>query len=240
MPEGTPAAGLFAQRKKPKSTVDTVVETIKSLLKDRKLRPGDLLPSENEIAESLSISRGSIREAMKILAAFGVIEIRRGDGTYVATSANRKLFDPLLFQLLVTQPEMEELAEMRLLVELGVVHLAAAHAEEADLDALEAAYRDMEAQHGAGGTAGRGVYDSERKYHEVLGRITHNRLVENLYHFVIDLLAPTMRPGHGMETHKKIVDALRARDTDAADAAIREHDEIWKKLNLDDAARSGT
>lgn len=234
MSEANAGKALFAPRKKPKSTVDTVVETIKSLLKDRKLRPGDLLPSENEIAESLSISRGSIREAMKILAAFGVIEIRRGDGTYVATSANKKIFDPLLFHLLVTQPELEELAEMRLLVELGVVHLAAAHAGGPDLDELEAAYRDMAAQCGSGG---KGLYDAERRYHEVLGRITHNRLVENLYHFVIDLLAPTMRPGHGMETHKKIVDALRARDTDAADAAIREHDEIWKKLNLDDAAR---
>ena len=92
---------LFTRGKKPPSNVETVVGTIKDLLNRRHLRPGDLIPSENELSGSLGISRGSIREAMKILAAFGVIEIRQGDGTYISTSTNKKLFDPLLFSLLI-------------------------------------------------------------------------------------------------------------------------------------------
>jgi hypothetical protein len=96
---------------------------------------------------------------MKILSAFGVVEIRQADGTRVATTAN---------------------PELRILVEEGIVRLAVAHADGAGL-----------------------------KFQEVLGSLTGNRLVANVYQFVIELLAPTMHPGQGREAHLRIVEALR-------------------------------
>jgi DNA-binding GntR family transcriptional regulator len=66
-----------------------------------------------------------------------------------------------------------------------------------------------------------------------MGRATRNKLVENLYAFVIELFTPTMLPGHGIESHLALVEALRMRDVDAATAAVREHDRIWRTLNLD-------
>jgi GntR family transcriptional regulator, transcriptional repressor for pyruvate dehydrogenase complex len=223
---------VFPSRDKSLTAVETVVETIKGLLIEKKLRPGDLLPSENEIASSLSISRGSIREAMKILDAFGVVEIRRGNGTFVATQANRKLFDPLLFNLLVTQPEIEELAEFRLMVEEGILALAARNAEEADFRELERICDGLEDLEREGGSTDDALLAHDREFHAALGESTHNRLVANLYDFVIGLLAPTMHPAHGQSTHRRIASALKAKDLDAALSAIRAHDEIWRSLNL--------
>ncbi|OHD75189.1 MAG: hypothetical protein A2177_14155 [Spirochaetes bacterium RBG_13_68_11] len=212
--------------------MDTVVQTVKDLLVQRKLRPGDLLPSENEIAASLSVSRGSIREAMKILSAFGVVEIRQGDGTRVATTANPKLFDPLLFNLLVTQPEIEELAELRILVEEGIVRLSAAHADEAGLARLQHAYEALAEGARTAPADRKRLFEADLRFHEVLGSLTGNRLVANVYQFVIELLAPTMHPGQGLDAHLRIVEALQAHDLAGALRAVDDHDEIWRRLNV--------
>ena len=227
----------FNPRQRPQSAVDTVVDTVRSLLVERRLGPGDLIPSETEIADRLGVSRGSVREAMKVLSAFGVVDVRRGDGTYIATSANRKLFDPLLFSLLVTDRDMEELAELRILMETGIVRIIVSHADEHDLEKLEEAFQGMvHAAAGKSGDAAR-MLAADVAFHSVMGEITRNRLVQNVYAFVIDLFKPTMHPGQGLETHRRLVDALRARDADAAVAAVLEHDEIWRELNRRAAAR---
>lgn len=228
--------GIFPQGSRSQSAVDTVVDTVRRLLVERKLKPGDLLPSENEIASVLAISRGSIREAMKILSAFGVVEIRRGNGTYVASSVVGMLFDPALFNLLVTPHEIGELAELRSLVEEGIVKLAIEHAQDSDFSAIGQICDEMTIQADSGalrnGDSGKDMLGMDRLYHSELGRLTGNRLVAQVYDFVIDLLAPTMRPGFGIETHLKLVRALRERNTELALDMVREHDDVWKDLNI--------
>ena len=75
---------LFNEKRNSGSAVDYMLDSFRKLLITRKLKPGDLIPSEGALAESLGISRGSIREGMKILSAFGIVDIRRGDGTYIS------------------------------------------------------------------------------------------------------------------------------------------------------------
>jgi DNA-binding FadR family transcriptional regulator len=225
----------------PRSTaVDQVVDAVRNSLINRRLKPGDLMPSESELAELLHVSRGSIREAMKILSAFGVVDIKRGDGTYVATTANKKLFDPFFFQLLVSPADIAELAELRALVESGVVKLMLKKATDEDIAALESASRDLErciAEHP-------GDRELAKKYdiafHTLMGEATRNGLVKSLSSFVMELLAPTMHPEwHGIKAHDELVRALKARDEAAAMDAIHEHNMIWEDLNLDENAQAG-
>lgn len=228
-------AELFPSRDRSQTAVETVVDTIRQLLIERKLRPGDLLPSENEIASSLAISRGSIREAMKILSAFGIVDIKRGDGTYVATSANKRIFDPVLFSLLVTESDLHELAELRLLVEEGVLGLVVEHGTEEDFSALLAICDKMEDLSDLPkdeASASARLLDLDGEFHNRLGAATRNRLVANVYSFVIELLAPTMKAGQGLGTHRRIVEALRGRDLAEALAALGTHDEIWSGFDL--------
>lgn len=215
----------------PRSTaVEQVVDAIRNSLVQRRLKPGDLIPSEGELAELLKVGRGSIREAMKILSAFGVVEIRRGYGTYVATTANKKLFDPLMFRMLVSRRDVAELVELRIMVETGVVSLLMKHLEPESLRELEDAYLALK------DCIERYPNDNERArpfdvaFHAVMGRATKNLLVQNLYAFVIELLEPTMQPGNGLKEHGDLVQALKNGDEAAALEAIRVHDVIWRRL----------
>lgn len=114
---------LFKATKR-ESAVDIVVNSIKQLLADKKLLPGDKLPNELEISEGLGVSRGSVREAMKILSAFGLIDIRVGNGTYVSDSPSSELLDSLLFTYFITNPDLTSLYEFRRIFETDIVRLA--------------------------------------------------------------------------------------------------------------------
>ncbi len=222
---------LFVRDVKRMSNVEIVVDTIKKLLIGKKLKPGDLLPSEKDLSESLSISRGSIREAMKILSAFGVVEVKQGDGTYVATNANKSLFDPVLFNLLATNPDLEELVELRLLVEEGIIKLIIKHASDPELNDLRKICLEMEENARKYPDDVDRLLQNDLDFHLLMGKLTGNKLVDNVYSFVVELYAPTMHPGTGIETHKKLVDAFYSRDLNTALAAIKEHDDIWHQLH---------
>lgn len=100
------------------SSADYVIAILKDALIAKRIAPGDKLPSETELARRFSVSRSSIREAIKILSAFGVVESKRGDGTYVAKEANDTfVFKPLLFSFILTQPDFRELQELRFMLE---------------------------------------------------------------------------------------------------------------------------
>ncbi|MFA6505907.1 MAG: GntR family transcriptional regulator [Treponemataceae bacterium] len=222
----------------PRSTaVEQVVDAIRTSLVQRKLKPGDLIPSEGELADMLHVGRGSIREAMKILSAFGVIDIRRGYGTYVATTANKKLFDPLMFRMLVSQSDIAELVELRIMVETGVVSLLLQHLDAESSKELEDAYLALKKCIETYPNDNEKARPYDVAFHAVMGRATKNLLVQNLYAFVIELLAPTMQPGHGLEAHGALVDALKKGDEAAALEAIRVHDVIWRAL-ITEAAKN--
>jgi len=220
---------LFDDVKKEKlSNVDLVIERIKTLLIERKLNPGDLLPSENVLSESIGVSRGTIREAMKILSAFGIVEIRRGNGTYIATSANRKIFDPLIFSLIVTNSDSEELIQLREMMEVGVIDLIIKNATDDDIEELKAAHQQMEDLVSAG------VDDLDRlnacdlHFHRVMAKVTRNHLVENIYNFVIDIFAPTINARYAIDVHRKLLYAIVTRNRDQATSSEHEHTTVWR------------
>ena len=87
--------------KRHESAVDFVVKTFRDKLEKKELRPGDRIPNETELSEMLSVSRGSVREAMKVLSALGVIDIQRGNGTFISQPDSFSNMDPLLFSFLL-------------------------------------------------------------------------------------------------------------------------------------------
>ncbi len=86
------------------------------------------------LAENLMVARGSVREAIKILSAYGVLEIRRGAGTFVAMASNQRLFDSHLYQILVLERDYASLTQVRQLLEEGIVRLVIESARDEDLE----------------------------------------------------------------------------------------------------------
>ena len=215
-----------------------MLDSFRKLLITRQLKPGDLIPSESALAESLGISRGSIREGMKILSAFGIVDIRRGDGTYISTSIGESLLDPFLLSLMMTEHQAVEMVELREMIELKVVRLAIKHGSAEDIQHILAAVANMEEGFNpACSQADRLKLDLA--FHHALGKATGNRLVENLYRFVLRYFEPAIESTYkrdrnekfALELHRQIAGAIETRDEKAAVeatlASIREWEEVY-------------
>lgn len=219
------------------TAVNVVISNIKRLLLTKKLLPGDRLPNEIELAKNLAVSRGSVREAMKIFSAFGIVEIRQGDGTYISKSAGNALFDPLLFSLLLAEPDVEELSDFRQLMEIEVVKLIIKNAELDDIERIEKVYLNMESIANSTKSPVE-LAKCDLDFHYALGSATKNRLVERTYAFILDFFAPSIEKTHenqipglnALETHKQILDALKEKNIEKAIKSIEISVNVWKEL----------
>lgn len=232
-------SNLF-QASKRESAVDIVVNSIKQLLMNRRLKPGDKLPSELEISEGLGVSRGSVREAMKILSAFGLVDIRVGNGTYVCESPGNGLMDSFLFSFFATNPDVGSLYEFRQIFETDVLELILKHYDEnlaerneikhnlADLAKLMEEDANPEA-----------LKENDLEFHRLLGSATHNPLVERVYNFIIDFMQPSITATHKnqkgeyvYDVHKDIVDLIETKDTSHISEVIKASVDTWSVLQF--------
>lgn len=240
---------LFAGSER-KSTVEMVIDRFKDLLKSGELHAGDRLPSEAALAQSLQASRSSIREALKTLVGFGILDVRQGDGTYVSESMSKSLYDHLIFQILATNTDKQYVIEMREILETGVVMLAIQNMTAADLDRLEGIHEEIRAL----------LFDpdfntdrsiaAETQFHFAMSAATHNPLLEKLYNFTFELFIPSIRRSHEvlamMKAHSEemakiaerddiitvhggIMESFRRRDPKMAKRAVKYSLDIWEK-----------
>ena len=163
---------LFRANKR-ESAVDLVVNNIKQLLIEKKLKPGDRLPSELEISEGMNVSRGSVREAMKILSAFGLVDIKIGNGTYVCETPGNSLMDSLLFSFFVSNPDLENLYEFRHVFEIDVLEMILKHYDEngPERTALENNLNSLKEMMKTGATS-QDLRENDLEFHRLLGSCT--------------------------------------------------------------------
>ena len=99
-----------------------LLATFKQLISEGALVPGARLPAEREMANNLRVSRGSLRQVLKMLEIMGVVSQRVGDGTYLNAAAHSMLAEPMEFLILLDGITFEELMDARLIVEPGQTH----------------------------------------------------------------------------------------------------------------------
>ena len=181
-----------------KSAVDSVIETVRDLLLTRQLKRGDRLPNEMELTKKLSTSRGSIREAMKILSSFGIVEIKRGDGTYISHSMSNRLFDHLVFHMLLSDTDKRMLRELREMLELGIIKLVISNASDEELADIRREHERMARSVEQGLTDAKLYTGLDLSFHLAIGRATKNELIRKVYEVTLDLFAPSIE-----ETHRR-------------------------------------
>lgn len=205
-------------------------DQIKQLILDRGLRPGEPMPTENELLQALGVSRNSVREALKALQALDIVQIRHGFGTYVGPVALHPFTDGLTFRTLLTMQEnpgaIGDLLDVRETLEVGLLRNAAAALKDPDLDALTAIVARMFDR----AAAGENFPDEDRQFHEALFRPLGNALVSELltsfwevFHRVHPQLPGEPDPDQVAQWHEAIVEALRERDVTRAESALRYH-----------------
>ncbi|MEV0407179.1 FadR/GntR family transcriptional regulator [Actinoallomurus sp. NPDC050550] len=209
-----------------------VQHEIMQLILDRRLRSGDLLPTETELMEDLGVSRNSIREALKGLQALDIVEVRHGYGTYVGQLSLTPLADGLTFRTLHELGSdvraLSEILQVREILEAGLIRRVATTIPDDDLAALDAVVRRMETRARAGET----FAEEDRQFHELLYRSLGNALVPQfleVFWKVFDRVSGIRGWNHDpspigtVRRHRAIVTALRRRDVEAAEQALSKH-----------------
>ena len=209
------------------SVCDDVIEQIKNLVRSQDYRPGSRLPAERELSEQLGVSRASVREAVRTLANIGVLETRHGSGSHVSESSANILKSSFEYLMLMDQPTIDELYEVRELIELHLVERAAQRRTDSDVAVLREALADLKATVGDPVT----MTDADVRFHEVMAGAAHMQILERF----IACLHDAIRTGvnatqEGVrdwmstyEIHERIFDAIVSQDSMEARRAMTIH-----------------
>jgi DNA-binding FadR family transcriptional regulator len=131
------------------AVTDEAILRIKEMIVTGELAPGAKLPPEKELSESLGLSRSSLREAVKALAVIRVLDVRRGDGTYVTSLAPDLLLEALSFVVeLQRDDSILQVLAVRRMLEPQAAALAASRIDEETLDVLDRAIAEVDSEGG--------------------------------------------------------------------------------------------
>jgi GntR family transcriptional regulator, transcriptional repressor for pyruvate dehydrogenase complex len=206
---------------------ELVVQRIKELLEMGELKAGSRLPPERELADMLSISRPSLRTALKALSVMGIIRAKPGAGTYIAESLPEVFTEPMRFMTLINNTSDEELFEARMIIEAGLAELAATRATQADLKVLA---QEITAMRAAVGDPEKFLIHDVR-FHQAIARAAGNKVMSGVMDTVAELLYHTRRQTIGgakdfqdaIEWHIKIFETIKKRDAARAKESITGH-----------------
>lgn len=216
------------------SVVDEVVKRITGAIISKKLVPGQKIPTENELCHQLGVCRNSLREAMKILSAMGIVEIRRGDGTYIADKVSPSVFDSLIYSLMLERSTQEEILELRKTLEVDILELAIQKAGDEDIALLDNLLQDFRQM--IDNKEYDKVADLDIKFHYALVDIAKNpllgRIVKGVYSIFYPSVERTLCLKHEFEgaykKHKDIVEVIRKKDKSQIEDVIKRSLEVWK------------
>jgi GntR family transcriptional repressor for pyruvate dehydrogenase complex len=188
--------------------------------------PGSKIPSENDLTRSLGVSRVSVREALHMLASLGLLHMRQGEGTFVKEFSGAVQFNSLFPMIALDKTDILHVLEYRRIMERGTVALVVERAGEKEVAELERAYAAMTANAGNIHTFARADLD----FHLALAKATLNPIVIKVNDIIKSVLGASMDGivgalgvDDGLLYHKKILDAIKARDAALAESLMEEH-----------------
>lgn len=211
---------------------EQIAEQIQEQIVSGRLTPGQKLPSTRELTERYQVGRSTMREALSMLKAMGLIEIRQGEGCFVRSPQEAEVEVPRFEHLFTSMEAVIELLEARISLEVANAGLAAVKRTDDDVAALEAVLADMDNER-ATETVGE---KQDMRFHLTLARSTHNSIMVKLLETISAQVELTIREtrrvrlyankeiaGQLWREHKAIADAVSARDPEQAQAAMRRH-----------------
>lgn len=223
---------------------EEVAARLRGLIADGRLKPGDMLPPERELATSLGVSRTSVRDAIRTLQMTGLLEPRQGEGTVVRELSTEVLVAPIASALLTRKDLLADLIAVRKMIEPAMARDAAQHATPDEISQMESILSRQTARLDAGSLA----IDEDSAFHDMIARASRNQVVLKVIDVLMDLLREGRerslqvrgRPQRSLRGHRQILDAIKRRDGDAAARAMLNHLEQIEEMLLPERAPAGT
>lgn len=213
-----------------KKISQVVIEQIQDMIMRGELKNGDKLPPERELTQTLNIGRPALREALKALEVIGLIESRHGQGNFIVNNTENSFFKPLSLSFKLSNGNIEDILELRHLLENYTVSQAAVHASEDDIQRLYGLYESLV---NADTIELKSHYDKE--FHYEIAKICKNTLINNLLestsylfdNFISKTLGMTFSREDSIdslyEEHLNIIRAIEKHDPDEASKFIFLH-----------------
>lgn len=213
---------------------DQIADDIMTLIAiEKRFGPGDKLPNENELSEKLNISRTTLREAIRILVTNGVLEIKRGRGTFVREDFDVSKTLQSLNQISEARIGARDLYEMRLIFEPEAAYYATIRATDAELERILDYGKQIEEKI----TRGEDRTEVEQKFHKSISKATHNAFIDKLMPVIYQAIdagvvlsqANDRASQDTINDHRMIMEFMKARNPEGARSAMKIH--ILRAIN---------
>jgi len=212
-----------------KSVNELVFEQLREMIVSGTWKPGQRIPSENELKEMFQVSRVTIREALKKLASYNIVEARQGSGTYIKQLDPGTAFDSSLAPLFCTEARdksVRDMMEFRNMIEVSIVSMAAERANKEECDKLEEIYNHMIENR----LDVRAFSEYDLEFHRYLAEMTRNSVLIKCYSVVwsymqsvFENVVEAIGVEKGIHYHGLILDAIIDHDAETARRLMDEH-----------------
>ena len=204
---------------KRQSTLEVIIQQIKSQIKKGILKPGEKLPSERKLADQLGVSRASVREAIQALAFSGYLEVIQGKGTYILEIATQ--YDEIVkFFSEFSNYSLDYLMEARIMLEGEFARLAALNASQEEIDVIEGVFNEIVSSKDSNT-----FFVKDLEFHLTIAKATHNPFMYGLMKIIGEMLYKETQRIIGVssytwentiESTRGLVQAIKQRDAEKA------------------------
>lgn len=198
-------------------------------------KSGDKLPPETELAKHYNVSRSTIRESMKTLSANGIV-VRGKEGTFISDKVNESLTKPLSLMLNMEIGNIDDLIELRQLLELGTISLAAQRADDKLIDELKLIQWKMAEP----GISMKGQQSLDIDFHNTIARATGNAMLVELLNSIRQVIVLNLEDSKALEpiyndtlnSHDTLIEAFCEHDGERAHAILKNYFDMLYKTNV--------
>jgi len=216
---------------------EIIIKRVKDMIVQGKLKVGDKLPSERELAEMFQVSRVPVREALKIMEFMEIIQYIPGDGAYLKRVAIKDILSKIDFMIETSSDIISDLFEARQAVELKAVELAALRRTEADIQIMDTLLKEMAEDIARGGDG----IQAATQFHTAISKASKNKVIARINDLLITLTEMSRENSlrkHGkapvaLLSHQQILEAIKEQNAPEAKRSMLEHLE-----NIEESARS--
>lgn len=225
------------EKKANKSSVPSAVQqTINYLtgaIMRREYTPGSKIPTENDLADLVGVSRNTVREAVKILVFMGVLEIRRPEGTFVCSGFSNSLIDPMLYGIILNQGDSYDgLMELREMMEVGVLRIVMMKAADEEIEKLREPLARLKDACMAEKPDLDTIFCADNRFHEEINELGGNEMVNKISNMVrtlthamryesVEHMLKNDRADELYYAHERIFTMLKNRDTEDLNHKVR-------------------
>lgn len=207
-----------------KKIYEEVTDSLVNMIKSGALKPGDRLDSVEQLAKDFDVSRSAVREALSGMRAKGLVVMRQGEGTFVTKFDATSFTLPINPALLMNQEDIQEIYEIRKILEVGAAKSAALHRKEEDLILLQDAIYAMEKARNDGEIG----EEADMRFHMAIAKATHNDVLIHLMSSVSEVMLSVLQETRQVliyneqktvsliEEHQAIYEAIKERNPEKA------------------------